>query len=163
MAIFGSNTFEGLSVPLVFGGRYFIIEDGDPTLVSVLALHEGRFEIEVLRNEPQATPTASVSKSAAGIVTVSTPGAGFIYKVRPDSETSVTFGRIPDGRQLEARVTDKFVKIVRHLDDGTTQDVMTASRNQFGPNMAGIIVGEDGSIGMGAAIPPGIAMPFGGP
>jgi hypothetical protein len=161
MVRFGGNEFTAFAVPLVFGGRYFIVEAGDPPLVSVVVEQGGRLGFEVVKNEPGEADGIEARKTPAGIVTVSEPGGEFIYKVRPASETSVTFGRVRDEGELEARIGDARTKIVRHLPSGKTEDVLTAERNMFHGPMAGIVVSEDGSIGMGAPIPPAIRDAFG--
>jgi len=88
------------------------MEDGNPPQISVLAEHGGRFQLEILRNEPQDSPTGSVSTTPPGIVTMTAPDGRFIYKLRPASVTSVTFGRLPGAGDLEARISDRGVKIV---------------------------------------------------
>jgi hypothetical protein len=161
MVRFGGNDFDSFAVPLAFGGRYFIVEAGDPPLVSVVVEQGAVLRFEVVKNEPGDADGVDARETPPGIVTVSAPGGGFIYKVRPASETSVTFGRLRDEGELEARITDARTKLVRHLPDGGTEDVLTAERNMFHGPMAGIVVSEDGTIGMGAPIPPAIRDAFG--
>src|SRR5690348_9973760 len=93
MPRFGGNEFDGnFSVPLAFEGRYFILEPGEPDpLVTVVREVDGSPVFEVLKNEPVGEET---SKTGAGIVTVGDRAGGFLYKVRPGSETSVVFGTI---------------------------------------------------------------------
>jgi hypothetical protein len=161
MVRFGGNEFTAVAVPLVFGGRYFIVEAGDPPFVSVVVEQGGALRFEVVKNEPGAAEGSGARKSPAGVVTVTTATGDFLYKVRPASETSVTFGRLRDEGELEVRITDARIKIVRHLPGDQTEDVLTAERNMFGASMAGIVVSEDGSIGMGAPIPPTIRAALG--
>ena len=162
MVRFGGNEFTAFGVPLVFGGRYFIVEAGDPPLVSVVVEQGGKLRFEVIKNEPGDADGIDAQKTPPGVVTVSAPSGDFLYKVRPASETSVTFGRLRDAKgELEARITDVRTKIVRQLPGGQAEDVLTAERNMFRGAMAGIVVSEDGSIGMGAPIPPAIADAFG--
>jgi hypothetical protein len=161
MVRFGGNEFTAFAVPLVFGGRFFIVEAGDPPLVSVVVERDGQLRFEVVKNEPGDAEGVEARKTPPGVVTVSELGGGFIYKVRPASEASVTFGRLRGEGELEARITDARTKIVRHLPGGGVVDVLTAERNMFQGPMAGIVVNEDGSIGMGAPIPPVIAAAFG--
>ncbi len=42
MARFGGNEFSSFSVPLVFDGRYFVLEPGNPALLSVFIEREGK-------------------------------------------------------------------------------------------------------------------------
>ena len=74
-----------------------------------------------------------------------------MYKVRPGSETSVTFGRLgaSEGESLSVRITDRMVE-VRHADGST---MLTAQNNRFDGAMAGFLVASDGSVAMGAQIP----------
>ena len=75
-----------------------------------------------------------------------------MYKVRPGSETSITFGRLggSEGESLSVRITDRMIEV---LDpDGST--MLIAQNNRFDGTMAGFLVASDGSVGMGAQIPP---------
>lgn len=145
MARFGGNEFTDFSVPLVFAGRYFILEPATSRpLITVFLERDGKPVFEVLKNEPQDNPVTVVSKTPPGIVTVSDRKTGrFLYKVRPGSETSVTFGRLEnDARSV--RITDRMLQV----------DGMRLTNNRFKGQMAGVYVGEDGSVGIGAPIPP---------
>ena len=51
MARFGGNEFSSFSVPLVFDGRYFVLEPGNPVLLSVFIEREGKLIFEVLKNK----------------------------------------------------------------------------------------------------------------
>jgi len=50
MARFGGSEFVGFSVPLVFSGRYFLLEPGKEALVSVFTEQNGQAIFEVLKN-----------------------------------------------------------------------------------------------------------------
>ena len=56
MARFGGNEFTSFSVPLVFSGRYFVLEPGDPPRLSVFVEHGGMALFEVLKNKPVENP-----------------------------------------------------------------------------------------------------------
>jgi len=147
MTRFGGNEFIDVSVPLVFGDRIFLLEPGDPALLSVLLEVDGDPAFEVFKNEPVENPLSDVSKTAAGVVTVSDRKTGrFLYKVRPGSETSIAFGRL-DGGEVSAWISDRQLRV-----GGTT-----LQNNVFDGVMAGVIVRADGSVGIGAALPPGVA------
>ena len=154
MVRFGGNTLSDFSVPLVFEGRYFIIEPGTPNpLVTVVVEHDREPVFEVLKNEPQQNPLTEVSRTPVGIVTVGDRETGsFLYKVRPGSETSITFGRLggSEGESLSVRITDRMVEVLN--PDGST--MLTAQNNRFEGAMTGFLVASDGSVGMGAQIPP---------
>ena len=63
MVRFEGNIFSDFSVPLVFEGRYFIIEPGTPNpLVTVVVEHDREPVFEVLKNEPQQNPLTEVSR-----------------------------------------------------------------------------------------------------
>ncbi len=145
MARFGGNEFTTFSVPLAFEGRYFILESGDPPRVSVVRDDEGAPVFEVMRNEPVDNPLSEVTKTAAGVVTVSDKTGKFLYKVRPHYETSVVFGKI-DGGKVSARITDRNIQV----------GGITLENNVFSGAMAGVVVRADGSVAIGASIPPAL-------
>jgi hypothetical protein len=146
MARFGGNEFTGFSIPLVFEGRYFIMEPGNPPLLTVIYEKDGEPLFEVLKNEPRRNPISETSKSIPGIVTVSAKSDGrFLYKIRPGSETSVAFGKIGGG-EITARITDRIIQV----------GGFTIQNNTFIGDMAGVIVFADGGVGIGAKIPPKI-------
>ena len=58
MPKFGGNTFTHFSVPLVYDGRYFLLEPGEPPLLTVFVLTGGKPEFEVLKNKPVGAPSA---------------------------------------------------------------------------------------------------------
>ena len=143
MAKFGGNEFIGFSVPLVFEGRYFIMEPGNPPLMTVVIEIDGNPVFEVLKNEPFDNPLSEVSKTPPGVVTVAEKTSGkFLYKVRPDSETSVAFGKL-EGGEISVRISDRRIQV----------GGITLENNSFVGNMAGVIVRPDGGVGIGAPIP----------
>jgi len=147
MTQFGGNEFTRFSVPLVFCGRYFVLEPGDPPQLTVFVDHDGTPVFEVLNNEPVENPQSDVSRSPAGIVTVSDRESGrFLYKVRPGSETSLVFGKL-DGGEMLARISDRSLQI----------GGITLKNNTFDGVMAGAVVEHDGSVGIGCALPSQVA------
>lgn len=144
MARFGGNEFTSFSVPLVFDGRYFILEPGNPPLITVVSSQGGQPRFEVLKNQPVTDDVSEVTSTPPGIVTVSDRASGrFLYKVRPGSETSVIFGQL-DGGELQVRITDRRIQI-----GGTVLE-----NNTFSGTMAGVVVRPDGGMSIGAPIPP---------
>jgi hypothetical protein len=144
LARFGGNEFTGFSVPLVFEGRYFVLEPGDPPLVTVLVERDGQPLFEVLKNQPIENEITSVATNPTGVVTVTDKASHkFLYKIRPGSETSVAFGKL-DGGEISARITDRSLQV----------GGVTLENNVFAGQWAGVIVRPDGSVGIGAAIPP---------
>ena len=134
------------SVPLAFEGRYFILEPSDPPRVSVVRELDGDPVFEVIRNEPVDNPLSEVTKTAVGVVTVSDKQTGrFLYKVRPRYETSVVFGKI-DGGEVSARITDRNIQV----------GGLTLENNVFNGVMAGVVVRADGSVSVGASMPPAL-------
>lgn len=112
MTKFGGSTFVNCSVPFAFKGRYFVLEPGDPPSLSVVLEHNGKPVFEIRRNQPSNNPVTNVSISAAGIITVSDNAIGrFLYKFRPESETTIVFGKI-DGGEISARIDDKKFRLV---------------------------------------------------
>ena len=143
MARFGGNEFTGFSVPLVFEGRYFVMEPGDPVLITVFLERNGQLVFEVLKNQPAKNEITEVSMTAVGIVTVSEKGGrGFLYKVRPGAETSVVFGTL-QGEEVTARITDRMIQV----------GGIRVENCQFDGPMAGVVVRADGGTGIGAPIP----------
>jgi hypothetical protein len=143
MTRFGGNEFTSFSVPLVFAGRCFILEPGNPPLLTVLTEVNGRPVFEVLKNQPVKNPVSDVTATAAGIVTVADKKTSrFLYKIRPGSETSVAFGKL-DGGEISAKITDKKLQI----------GGITLENNVFNGVMAGVVVDKNGGIGIGAPLP----------
>jgi len=142
MAKFGGNEFIGFSVPLVFEGRYFIMEPGNPPNITVVREIKGTPVFEVLKNEPSSNPYTDVTKTLPGIITISDKESGFLYKIRPGSKTSVAFGTL-DGGEISATISDKKIQV----------GGITLENNIFIGNMAGVIVHRDGSVKIGASIP----------
>ena len=141
---FGGNQFTNCSVPLAFAGRYFIVEPGERTLlVSVVVDQGGQPTFEILKNEPGTGP-GRVTKTGAGIITVSDADTGrFRYKVRPGNETSIVFGTVDGAEGVEAKVTDRRIQV-----GGTTLE-----NNVFSGVGAGVVVSENGNVGIGGPIP----------
>jgi hypothetical protein len=143
MVRFGGSEFINCSVPLVFEGRIFILEPGNPPMVTVVRDHGGKPVFEIKRNEPVENEYSIVTKTSAGIVTVGDRATGkFLYKVRPSSETSVVFGKI-DGGEVTASISDRQIKV----------GGITIENCVFNGVGAGVVVGYDGSVGIGAPIP----------
>lgn len=143
MTKFGGSTFINCSVPLAFNGRYFILEPGNPPSFSVVLEYEGSPVFEIKNNKPCDNPLTDVVVNATGIVTISEKITGrFLYKFRPESETSVIFGNI-NGGEITAKISDKRIQI----------GGMTVENCTFSGCGAGIVVDEKGGIGMGAPIP----------
>jgi hypothetical protein len=144
MAKFGGNEFIDFSVPLIFEGRYFIMEPGNPPKITVVLEIKGQPVFEVLKNESSNNPFTEVTKTPPGIVTISERESGkFLYKIRPGSETSIAFGKI-DGGEISAIISDNKIQI----------GGIILRNNTFGGNMAGVVVRPDGSVGIAPHIPP---------
>jgi hypothetical protein len=144
MTRFGGNEFIGFSVPLVFGGRYFVLEPGNPPLLSVFLELNGQAVFEVLKNKPIPNPQSEVSSTGAGIVAVTDKKTKrFLYKIRPASSTSVVFGKL-DGSEINVQITDKNIHVGTNIFQNNTFDGM----------MAGIVIHENGEIIVGAKLPP---------
>lgn len=146
MAKFGGNNFDSFSVPLVFDGRYFVLEPGDPPQLSVFTEQDGKPVFEVLKNQPVDSLTTEATTNPTGVVTVSDKASGnFVYKVRPGSETSIAFGKI-DGGEISANISDRSIKV----------GGMTVSNSTFNGAMAGVAVDSNGGVRIGAPIPPAV-------
>ncbi|MGI9234947.1 MAG: hypothetical protein ACR2RD_15045 [Woeseiaceae bacterium] len=145
MAQFGGYEFTGFSVPLVFEGRYFIMEPGYPPLITVVMEADGKPVFEILKNQPSMNNFTDTSTNPAGIVTVSEKTSGkFLYKVLPNSETSVTFAK-PDGGECTAVITDTEIRL----------GGLIVNNDLFHGSMAGVVVDPEIGVGMiGAPISP---------
>ena len=143
MASFGGNEFHNFSIPLVFEERYFILEPGDIPNITVVIEKNGKPIFEIIKNEPAKNEITEVSKTSAGIITVSDMVTQkFLYKVLPASETSVTFGKL-GGNEIAVKISDKNILIGSNL----------VRNNIFNGNKVGLAVGSDGIIRMGGPIP----------
>ena len=143
MSRFGGNEFLNYSIPVVFEGRYFILEPGDISTISVVVEKDGKPVFEILKNEPVTNELTNVSKTSVGIITVSDKRTDkFLYKVRPASETSVVFGKI-DGTEISINISDKKILVGSN----------SFENNTFYGNIAGIVVYPDGNIMVGTSIP----------
>lgn len=143
MARFGGNEFTAFSVPLVFEGRYFLLEPGNPALVTVFLERGGQPVFEVVKNRPIGNVVTDVSTNPSGVVTVGDKASGkFLYKIRPGSETSVAFGKLGGGK-ISARITDRFIQV----------GGITLENNVFSGRMAGVVVDANGQVRIGAPIP----------
>ncbi len=149
MARFGGNEFTNYSVPLVFAGRAFLLEPRRPIpLTSVVVEAGGGFYFEILKNNPGESPVSVVESGQTGeIVVRDKQTARLLYKVRPASETSVVFGTLAGEEGVSARITDRFLQV----------GGVKLENSVFNGVMAGVLVNPDGSIGIGAAIPPRLA------
>jgi hypothetical protein len=144
MTRFGGNEFMGFSVPLVFGGRYFVLEPGNPPLLSVFLEVDGQVVFEVLKNKPISNLQSDVSSTGAGIVAVSDKKTKrFLYKIRPTSTTSVVFGKL-DGSEINVQITDKNIHVGTNVFENNTFDGMKA----------GLVIHENGDIIVGTNLPP---------
>jgi len=141
---FGGNYFTDFSVPLVYRGRYFILEPGEPPLITVFLEKDGQIVFEIFKNQPSPNESTEVTSTPVGIVTVTDNRTGkFLYKVRPENETSVVFGSL-DGGEVPVLLSDKKIMVGTSTFEGKICDGI----------QTGITVKEDGSIGVGGSIPP---------
>ena len=144
MVKFGGSSFFKCSVPLAFNGRYFILEPGKPPLFSVILEYKGNPLFEITKNEPSENPITEITKSAAGIITVSEKTTGrFLYKFRPESETSIVFGKI-DGDDFSVKINDKQIIANTNIFE----------RSMISGHQVGLAIKLDGSIIMGSQFPP---------
>ncbi|PVV26692.1 MAG: hypothetical protein B6D79_05445 [gamma proteobacterium symbiont of Ctena orbiculata] len=151
MVKIGSNKFEDVAFPLAFANRYFMLEATvEPDVWTVFTVKGGKPIIEILKNEPMDNDLSNGVTNPAGIVTVSDPQTGaFQYKLRTGNKNSSVFGRI-NGEEIEIKITDKEIRI------GTN----TFQGNIVSGFAVGIIVDENGGIGMGAGLPPELKQLF---
>ena len=143
MTKFGGNVFINCSVPIAFKGRYFILEPGNPPSLSVVLEHNGKPIFEIKKNKPCNNPITKLSITGVGIIAVSDKVTGrFLYKFRPENETSVVLGKI-DGSETSVKISD------REIQAGG----ITLKNCRFDGSGAGVVVDENGKISIGAPIP----------
>ncbi len=107
---FGGNTFIDCCVPLALEGRYwryFIVEPGNPPSFNVVLEHNGKLIFEIKKNKPYDNPITKLSMTGVGIIAVSDKVTDrFLYKFRPENETSIVLGKI-DGGETSVKITDR--------------------------------------------------------
>ena len=141
MTKFGGNTFINCSVPLEFKGRYFILEPGNPPSFSVVLEHNGKLIFEIKKNKPCDNPITKLSMTGVGIIAVSDKVTGrFLYKFRPENETSVVLGKI-DGGETSVIISDREIQACG----------ATFRNSRFEDLGVGVVVSENGSISIGGS------------
>ena len=144
MAKFGGNEFSSFSVPLVFEGRYFVLEPGNPSLLSVFLVRNGQPVVEVLKNEGKENPISKVLSNPTRVVTVTDKISGdLLYRVHPGSRANITFGTLK-GDEITVKVSD------RSIEAGG----VTFANKRFNGTGAGVAIARDGSVNIGVEIPP---------
>jgi hypothetical protein len=140
----GSNKFKGCEFPLVVLNRYFRVEAEDPPLITVIRDDGGDPIFEVIRNVPQAA-NVRATKNPTGVITINDADGGFLYKLRPGSESTIVFGNV-GGKELPVWIRDKEIRV-----GGTTIEA-----NMMGGMAIGVMVSvtdDRVSIGMGVGKP----------
>ena len=111
MAQFGGYEFVSFSVPLVFEGRYFVMEAGNPPAFTVVQDVDGEPVFDILKNQPCANDSTNTAVDATGVITATDKATGrFLYSVRPDHETHLSFAK-PDGGACPAVINDSEILI----------------------------------------------------
>ncbi len=142
-AMAGHNEFAAFSVPLVFNHRYFIMERGNPPLLTVVSEEKGEPFFEVFKNEPRENPHSEAIKSTTGIVTVSPKKGGtFLYRIHPGPETKIALVK-PGGGEITAKIGDDTIHV----------GGITLRNNAFIGDMTGVSLMPDGAVSIGARIP----------
>ena len=139
MVRFGGNDFVHCSIPLIFCGRYFILESGTlDTLISVVIEYQGKPVFEVLKNQPMNNPLSETSKTPLGIVTICDKETGrFLYEIRPGPETSIVLNSLTNN-EIIVVIYDQYI----HVDN--TKKII---RNSFF-GRSSIVIDEKGGIGI---------------
>jgi hypothetical protein len=143
MTAHDDSTFRQYSIPLVFEGRYFIREPGDPPCFSVVHKHEGNHIFEVRKNQPSMNPVSYVSISSDGIIMASSKRISrFLYKFCPASETTIVFTD-SRGNDIIATISEKRIQV---------GDVVLLN-STFDGDRVGLVVDRNGRTGIGASVP----------
>ena len=144
MAKLGGSELSSFSVPLVFERRYFVFESGDPSLLSVFLIEDGKPVIEVLKNEGKINPISEVWTNPTGVLTITDKTSGeLLYRIHPGSQASITFGT-SKGDEISVKVCD------RSIEAGG----VTFENKRFNGVGASVAIARDGSVKIGAKIPP---------
>jgi hypothetical protein len=153
---FGGNEFSNCLVPLIVKDRIVVVEPGEMNpftktpnwLISIGRGQGGKIEWDIIRNKPVQNAKCEISTTSAGIITVADKATGrFAYKVRPGSTSSLVFGHVEEGGY---EITIKDVETVIKRGNVT---IATITKNSFDGVQAGIVIGEDDSIAIGARVP----------
>ena len=144
MAKLGGNELSSFSVPLVFEGRYFLFEPGNPPLHSVFLVRNGQPVIEVLKNEGKKNPISEVWSNSTGVITVADkPSGELLYRVHPGAEANITFGTFK-GDEIAVKISD------RSIEAGG----VSFTNKRFNGSGAGVAIARDGSVNIDYEIPP---------
>jgi hypothetical protein len=140
----GGNDFFGVPFPVVVADRFFnIYSEGNSFNVNVFRWDETNRQpvFEVLAGKPQQ---GNIDANPTGIVTFAHEVSGaFLFKFRPKPGVSQIFGRVPDPNEIEVRISDKRITVMRE-----NITIATFTANQSSGVAIGIQVGADGSIGI---------------
>lgn len=143
MPTIGGSTFINNGIDLLLIDRCVKIHSMDPLTLSVVLISDDKAYFEIKNNQPVDNPITKYEQQQNGYVVFSDKQTGnFIYKLRPDSETSIILGTMRS-EDITISIRDTTIKV----NNSTFEDI-TAYQNGVG-----MIVGKDGGIGIGAAIP----------
>ncbi len=144
-AEFGGYRFTDFSLPLVFDGRYFVVERGDPSLVTVFRSENGEPNFEIVKNAALELGSVDITIESSGRLVITEESAGdILYDVRPGVETIVTF-RKADGGKCPAVITETTVQI----------GGLVVDNRLFDGALGGVVVDPEIGAGMlGAPLPP---------
>ena len=142
MFIAGGNILN-CSVPLILMGHYFLIESYNPFKMTVIINFNGYPICEIRNNRPVSNAITEVSMTPPGIITVSERTTGkFLFKIRPDSETSIVFGKI-SGKEETITINDKMIKFGSNI----------IQNNTIANSGIGISIDQYGSFDLGGPLP----------
>jgi hypothetical protein len=152
----GSNDFFGVPFPLVLADRFFHMyrKDGGGLSLDVFRWDsEKRIAVyEVKNGEPLQQ---NISSNPTGIVTFSREDDGtFLYKFRPRPGVSQIFGKVPVGREVEVRISDREILVMSGSDK-----ICTIQNGQVSGMPIGVNIGANGSVGIGGGqLPSGMEL-----
>lgn len=138
----GGNNFIDCTIPIAFLNRYLIIESNNPELITVILNDNNKPVFEIIKNQPSINSITNVTKTGAGIITVTDKSGKFIYKIRPQSQTSIMFGKIKQD-EIIITVNDKSILVNSNVFE----------RNTIIGSCVGISVYENGSISICSPLP----------
>jgi hypothetical protein len=140
----GNGAFAECSIPIVFEGHHFIIEQGrGADLVSVFFMNHETPVFEILRNEPRESSALDMRKSSAAVITAGLKNSeGYLYKVRPGPQETSVWATIR-GEEIEIHITGTLIIVGPNIFPN-----IGLSRFEMG-----VTLSADGSIALGQPVP----------
>lgn len=129
------SKFVNCTIPITFEGRYFVLEPGNPALISVVIIENKNSVIEIRKNEPVENSLSDITKTETGALSCSEKQeeegeeeeekkkGKVVYKLTPGPETRIAFPK-DGGGEIPIVIWDKKISVAGiTLDDCALNDV----------------------------------------